>query len=317
VVLRAAKYETSSLQSSSTHNLTTQLNAMRDWFAQVHTLVLRGLNPTNPEGVAAWNAWNNSPTGQTIRNTFRVVEVIHPTNPALNSVESDRRSGQVVAPADVVSKGEEYSLILNPTRSWRIAFNVAKAEAIFSNIAPNLRKVIFDELTPLMDGPAGQLRGATANVNQRALTRFNNAVRSRMATRLAEEGLPTTQLRKWRWNLVTNYSFSEGRLKGFNLGLGARWQDAAAIGAPIITHPVFGIAPDVRNPYYAPSETNYDAWVGYRRKLKHFDWRIQLNVRNIGVGEELIPVAAQPDGSISGWRIAPSQSWTLRNTFSF
>jgi hypothetical protein len=73
----------------------------------------------------------------------------------------------------------------------------------------------------------------------------------------------------------------------------------------------------VRNPYYAPSETNYDAWVGYRRKFAKFNWSIQLNVRNIGVGNELIPVSAQPDGSIAGWRIAPSQSWTLRNTFTF
>jgi hypothetical protein len=293
------------------------LNAFRDWLDEVHTLVLRGLNSANPEGVAAWNAWNNSPTGQALRSTFRVVDVIHPTNPDLSTVDSDRRSGQVVAPADTVSKGEEYSLILNPTRNWRIAFNAAKAEAIFSNIAPELRAVVYDELVPLLSGPAGQLRGAAGNVNQTAANRFNNAIRSRMAPRLAEEGLPTTQLRKWRWNLVTNYSFSEGRLKGFNVGLGARWQDKSAIGAPIIEHPLFGVAPDVRNPYYAPSEMNYDAWVGYRRKFKNFDWRIQVNVKNIGVGDDLIPIVAQPDGSISGWRIAPSQSWTLRNTFSF
>jgi outer membrane receptor protein involved in Fe transport len=138
-----------------------------------------------------------------------------------------------------------------------------------------------------------------------------------MVTRLSEDGLPTNELRKWRWNLITNYSFTGDFLPGFNVGLGVRWQDKAAIGAPVIAHPLFGVAPDVRNPFYAPSETNYDAWIGYRRRFEHFDWRIQLNVRNIGVDEELIPVSAQPDGSIAGWRIAPSQTWTLRSTFSF
>lgn len=162
----------------------------------------------------------------------------------------------------------------------------------------------------------GDLRASTTNYII-ARDRFDGQIYRQMLPRLAEEGLPTNELREWRWNLTTNYSFTQGIAKGFNVGLGVRWQDKAAIGFPIINHSFFGAAPDVTNPYYAPAETNVDAWVGYRKKFKYFDWRIQLNVRNIGVGEELIPVVAQPDGSIAGWRIAPSQSWTLRSTFSF
>jgi hypothetical protein len=44
---------------------------------------------------------------------------------------------------------------------------------------------------------------------------------------------------------------------------------------------------------------------------------VQVNVRNIGVGQELIPVSANPDGTVGTWRIAPEQVWTLRNTFTF
>jgi hypothetical protein len=73
----------------------------------------------------------------------------------------------------------------------------------------------------------------------------------------------------------------------------------------------------VAHPYYGAAETNYDAWVGYRKKFKHVDWRVQLNVYNIGVGKELIPVGAQPDGSIAAWRIAPEQRFKLTNTFTF
>ena len=35
------------------------------------------------------------------------------------------------------------------------------------------------------------------------------------------------------------------------------------------------------------------------------------------IGKELIPVSANPDGSVGSWRIAPEQVWTLRNTFTF
>ena len=74
---------------------------------------------------------------------------------------------------------------------------------------------------------------------------------------------------------------------------------------------------DIKNPYYGPSQTSYDAWIGYRRKFQKFSWSVQLNVRNIGVGDELIPVSAQPDGTPNSWRIRESQTWSLRNTFTF
>ncbi len=325
VVLRAAKYETVSGISSTLGNLTQPLNNLSDWISDVQQEILRGHNVVDPDSnrvwdpaasEAAWSAWYNSPTGQALRNTFRAVETPNATDPELSDVTLNRRSGEVVAPSDVKSTGQEYELIVNPTRDWRISFNAAKAEAVRSNVASQLRDIVFNELVPLMNGPAGELRGAEAN-DILARVRFEGSIYNQMLPRLSEEGLPTNELRKWRWNLVTNYSFSEGRFKGFNVGAGVRWQDKVAIGAPIIMHPVFGPAPDVRNPYYGPSETNYDAWVGYRRKFERFNWSIQLNVRNIGVGNELIPVSAQPDGSIAGWRIAPSQNWSLRNTFSF
>ena len=317
LVLRAAHYDTISGLSSTLGNLTTPLNNLSDFMADVQGEVLRNHNVGNTAGLAAWSEWYNSPTGQALRGTFRIVEHPNTTNPDLAVIDSDRRTGAVVAPSDVESRGEEYELIVNPTRNWRISFNAAKAEAVRTNVATQLRSLVFDELVPLMAGPAGSLRGDDVNATQTATLRFQTSIYNQMLPRLAEEGLPTNELRKWRWNLVTNYTFTDGAFKGFNAGLGVRWQDKAAIGTPIINDPVFGPAPDVRHAYYAPAETNFDSWIGYRHKFKSFDWRIQLNVHNIGVGNELIPVSAQPDGSIAGWRIAPSQYWSLRSTFTF
>ncbi len=63
---------------------------------------------------------------------------------------------------------------------------------------------------------------------------------------------------------------------------------------------------------------NFDFWVGYTRKVwKDVEWNIQLNVRNAFVGNELVPITTQPDGTPAGYRIRPAQTWQLTNTFRF
>ena len=47
-----------------------------------------------------------------------------------------------------------------------------------------------------------------------------------------QEGRSSTEQREWRMNLVTNYTFTEGKLKGFGAGSAVRWQDGAVIGYP-------------------------------------------------------------------------------------
>jgi hypothetical protein len=47
------------------------------------------------------------------------------------------------------------------------------------------------------------------------------------------------------------------------------------------------------------------------------NWKLQLNVRNLGVGNSLKPLAAWPDGTVVQWTLREPQRWTLTNTFSF
>ncbi|MEO6245292.1 MAG: hypothetical protein ABIQ12_07630 [Opitutaceae bacterium] len=75
---------------------------------------------------------------------------------------------------------------------------------------------------------------------------------------------------------------------------------------------------DVKRPFYGPTESNVDGWIGYSRKLNEkIRWSAQLNVRNIGVGNRLIPVSAQPDGTYDSMRIAEPQTWQLTTSFEF
>ena len=318
LVLRFGHYKTTSgLSSSLVSGLATPKGQLLTMMRSVQAENIEGTNNNNPAGIAAWNEWWNGPTGSQLRETFRITErtSINPTTgETVATLTSDSRNAEVFETADVVSTGEEFEAVLNPTSRWRIAFNLNRARAERSRVAVNLRRV-FEELRTVTQGPAGALRVNDAN----AVTLADNwrTNYNQLLPYLASENAPADELREWRWNAITNYTFGEGRLKGFSVGGGVRWQDQLVYGFPIVNDPTFGIVPDIRNPYYGPAQSSYDAWVGYRRKFEKFGWSVQLNVRNIGVGDELIPVSAQPDGTPNSWRIREAQTWSLRNTFTF
>ena len=125
-------------------------------------------------------------------------------------------------------------------------------------------------------------------------------------------------MRKWRFNLVNNYTFSRGPLKGWGIGGSFRWQDKAAVGYPVILFEGAGQF-DVTRPFYGPPERNYDAWLSYGRRIwnDRIRWKAQLNARNIGVHNRLIAVSTQPDGTVDAYRFSPDTTWTLSNSFDF
>ena len=126
------------------------------------------------------------------------------------------------------------------------------------------------------------------------------------------------ELRKWRYNLTTNYTFQEGMLKGIGVGGAYHWQDKVVIGYPVLAGGSFANF-DLSNPYYGPALSSIDLWASYERRItEKINWRIQLNVYNLGKNDKLIPISVEPDGQTwAAARIAPVQEWTLTNTFSF
>ena len=144
------------------------------------------------------------------------------------------------------------------------------------------------------------------------------------ATTVATEGVASAEQRKWRANLVTNYTFARGspfgeKLRGWGIGGAVRWQDKLGLGYPTGRLADGTGTIDLAHPYYAPAETNVDAWLSYQRKIwsGRIDWKVQLNVRNLYGSSDLIPIGVQPWGEISTVRLAPERRWYLTNSFSF
>jgi len=264
--------------------------------------------------VAGWRAWQKSVDPRFYKAWGMVL------NDLTKPVRASMPQGFAVT-EDSTSKGYEAELSANPTSNWRIALNVAKTDAVRKNIGgAELAGYISSYEKALKTTAAGDLRiwwGGPGN--ETTLIQWNNNIGSEWAQRKLQEGTNVPELRQWRANLITNYSFDHGLLKGFNAGGGLRWEDKIVIGyKPVVGATKDDISFDLTNPYMGPAESNIDLWMGYSRRIgKRIQWNIQLNVRNVFVGNELIPITVQPDGSAAGYRIKPPQMWTITNTFKF
>jgi len=230
-------------------------------------------------------------------------------------------AGSISDTTDINSKGMEAEFILNPTKNWRIAFNAAKSQTTLNNIAPRLTEFI-EFLVPYTQefgwldwsNPAEAVDGATFT--------------EQLGDRLLEyyyvknlEGKPTAEQRKWRINFITNYTFREGPLSGFQVGGAARWQDDSAAGFPIFFDDALGFyQPDVENPWRDEDDLAIDLTFGYRKKIMgDVDWRIQVNMRNVHNWDnaDVDITRYQPNGQPARARFAPPRQILISNTFRF
>lgn len=244
---------------------------------------------------------------------------------------------------DVSAKGVEFDIVCNPTRNLRLLLNVAQQETVTSNSFPVTKNLIarltpiwngsvtFEGVTvPMRDIPRGGYPVGTGPTNppSAATERYGSWLDANIfvpfATGLAQEGSASPEQRKWRANLVANYSFGRDsifgeRLKGWSVGTGVRWQDKLGIGYPSTRNPNGSVNLALKNPFYTPAETNVDAWVAYARRVfsNRIDWKVQLNARNLISRDDLIGITVQPWGDPAMVRLPPEKRWYLTNTFSF
>jgi hypothetical protein len=227
----------------------------------------------------------------------------------------------LAATTDTTSKGIEFELAGKPTKNWNVSLNVAKTSATQQNIGGAL-KTWIEAMTPLANGPAGDLRQWWAGDSNNLRGVWDRDIMAQFRLLKVQEGSDVPELRRWRFNVVSGYDFTHGLLKGINVGVAYRWEDSVVTGYPVIEttndEGVIDYFYDVKNPYKGPKENHVDFWIGYGRKLtSKIDWRIQLNVRDALASKKLIPISVNPDGSPAAYRIPELTSWSITNTFTF
>jgi hypothetical protein len=235
-----------------------------------------------------------------------------------NNAEIRSNGGRIngVAPVGTVdneSKGVEIELVGQVTKNWNVSINASKQQASQTALGASLGQFMAEQ-EAFYASDAGEQRlwwGGDITYRQQFESSIGAAYRFQAGT----NGKMVPEMSPWRTNLVTNYSFSDGFLRGVNIGLGYRWQQGQILGYAL------NAAKDnldVDAPYWGKSESDTDMWIGYSRKIgPKINWRIQLNVRSVGRSIGLVPLSVQPDGQPALYRIREGQTWTLVNTFTF
>lgn len=219
---------------------------------------------------------------------------------------------------DVSSKGLELELSYNPSNNLRLKLTAARNETIDSNLSGATQDYInlrMPAWTTIKDD-AGAVWWTTSGAREW----YVGFVEPVLKLARVNQGLPRSQIKKWTWSGLANYSFSQGRLKGFGVGSSVRWADKSAIG-------FYGIPDsdgvmrsyDRSRPIYDPARASYDFNASYSLRLfgDKIGSRIQLNVRDAFSRPSLRAVAVNPDGMPNAYRIVDGPQYILTTTFDF
>jgi outer membrane receptor protein involved in Fe transport len=272
-------------------------------------------------------------------------QVLAERNATLNAggVYEFSGGGRITDTTDTSAEGMELEIVFNPTKEWRMIFNVARQETVQTNSLQGVQDYIALRLPawetafkypqglvnptilaePGMVGSDGYLNVntfAAAYPNNTREADYDRRLRVPLQAILDTDGGVVREQRKWRFNMITNYTFNDDtKLKGFNVGGAVRWQDKNAIGNPYTTNADGETVIDINNPYYGPKEIKYDAWVGYRRPLMDgkIDWKVQLNIRNLFANDSPVVVTKDAFGNKAQYILPGLTSWSITNTFSF
>lgn len=213
---------------------------------------------------------------------------------------------------DIESKGFEIEATVRPIRNWDLTFNASKVKATQVALGASTSAFVMKE-KEFFSTAAGKLPlwgywGGTGGGTSTLYSYFMQNIWSAYQLQTAQTGTMQPELSKWNFKAITNYTFNRGVLKGFNVGGGVRWASKPILG--------YGIAlytdsegnqtwvMDAKKPLYGKIDQHADMWIGYQRKLTaNIDWKVQLNVRNVGENPHLVPVSVLPDGTWAQQRI--------------
>lgn len=223
-----------------------------------------------------------------------------------------------------VTKGCEFEAIANPTKNWRLYFNLTQSKSEETKLGEEAKayyatyrdfwrqheRVLLDgsgRLAPVADDGSG-----IVDTVGKGLRSIEDQILG-MYT-LAEGQRPRGQV-PFKFNVRTAYSFREGPLRGLTAGAGVRHQDGQVVD-------------------YRPATATSAARVQFGRtntlldlNLRHsFPWRwlgprttasVQLNVNNALDQTKILPLRVSPTGAIVNYRFQTPREFVLTSKLSF
>ena len=309
---------------------------------------------------ASLSRWQTDLKGQaiaTIRNQLGLFNFVNATNTLWNNAASLSGDIKYLQPPyrpaqsftdyqDYVAEGYEFTLTANPSPNWRLTVNVGEQTNQQSNLGPVLQRYwaeygplwrnfpsydlnrngIIDPTLPTTPQAqiekfldrSGGLEAGTAGTTAALLDAYGAGVQRIVAS----SGVSTASIPKWTGNLVTNYRFSDGWLKGVGVGGSLSYRGPRTIGFLLTKEGLYQPNSAIKG----SAAWDNGLWVSYARTIKltasrSVRWRVQLNIRNVLDDRDLEPVTGLDDGTGRGevirWRVPEPRTFVLSNTLEF
>jgi hypothetical protein len=259
-------------------------------------------------------------------------------------------------------------VIYNPLRNWTLKLTVGKQMSTYTSVGHemtdwlNVRLPIWQSAsamdmsaTPQFQpniGGGGQVLGQYLSIQHfwtgtgwtvdswlgtngsqgTVQSYYNGPVIAAIYNAVTAQGTQVPNERVWSANLISNYAFDHGLLKGLSVGGGYRWADRAIAGyygnldPSTFAYPSAGVVqivlPDISRPIYTPAEAHVDLWAAYTTKIpKLFGDKVQvkfqLNVRDLNQKGGLLCVLFNGDGSPAQYRIVDPRTFYFTTTLDF
>lgn len=278
----------------------------------------------------------------TYRNQFLNIEnrimQLNAATPQINVTDGNMSGfpsqgfGSYNISSDFSGEGYEVELNFSPTPNWNIRLNGSKGESTETNIGtewfawrdqrlPVWRAIVATNGE--VDSTGKPVTWSTAPINAdnptgMTLQEYYETALVGQAEGFirAVDGRSNPGARSGRINTIVNYRFSEGRLKGFNVGGALRWRGAPVIGYGTSVSSAGTTVLDLDKSYKGKAETYVDLMAGYRGRMKYlggFTYRLQLNIQNLLDEDDPIPISALTTGKVS--RIATIEPRLIAITF--
>jgi outer membrane receptor protein involved in Fe transport len=240
---------------------------------------------------------------------------------------------QTVGTTDISSKGFEFEATYNPNRNWRLKLTGSQTKAQDDRVSPSIYNwwqtripvwtTLHSDITP-GDGK-GPVWWNTIPLNDSRTpeTRYLADQYGPYWAAATNAGRPRSQIREYRFAGLTNYDFTSGKLKNFNVGGAVRWESRASIGflaaPPEASGPYQGtvLFLDSNKPVWDKARAYFDLSAGYKFKLWNDKIRakLQLNVRDVLENGRLQAVGVNPDGRPYAYRIINPRQFILSTSF--
>jgi hypothetical protein len=330
--------------SMSRFNTNVDQNLFRLW-ARTISLINMGQDPTSSSFGAGLSAAEETAVQTAAEEIWKM-----PYN-YYNQI------GSVYATRTAEAKGWEMQINFNPTPNWTMRLTATKTETVNSNVLKEfdawyaVRRPIWEDarasdyLLPqyqnlaTFTNSAGRPNDLTNFLtsygysNDAALDNnngftdvqkyYDGVVLPQYILLSDLNGQIAPGQRKYRGAFITNYLFDTGKLKGFSVGGGLRWEDKAVIGYYGRSTGASGAgvldASDISRPIHDKANFYTDFWLAYTTRIFNNKYRmkVQLNINDIFEDGGLRTVGVNYDGSPYAFRIVDPRQFILSVALDF